>query len=89
VNTELDRHGVGVARIERDRREELIFNAETLELLGTRQVLVNTDLDSPCRSDRRLDEDHHYERPLSLLAQQAEIDRIRSQRPSSSEGDQL
>ena len=40
---QLDRQGVGVTRIERDRREELIFNAETLELLGTRQVLVNTD----------------------------------------------
>lgn len=40
---QLDRHGIGVARIEGDRREELIFNAQTLELLGTRQVLNNTD----------------------------------------------
>lgn len=145
---QLGRHGVGVARIERDRREELIFNAETLELLGTREVLINTDsgyasagaiVGWTCFVDRQLvmalpgdvppvpgppcassgagrgtpirpgfmlstgyftDVRSHADRWLSegiidesdhsaLLAQQAEIDRIRSQRPPTSEGGQL
>ena len=38
---QIGRSGVSVARDERDRREELIFDAETLELLGTRQVLID------------------------------------------------
>jgi hypothetical protein len=41
AHDQIGRSGVGVARDERDRREELIFDAETLELLGTRQVLIN------------------------------------------------
>jgi hypothetical protein len=41
AHDQLGRSGVGVARDEGDRREELIFDAETLELLGTRQVLIN------------------------------------------------
>jgi hypothetical protein len=40
---QLDRHGVSVARIERDEREELIFDAKTLELLGTRQTLTSLE----------------------------------------------
>lgn len=38
---QIGRHGIGVARNEDDRREELIFDAKTLELLGTRQVLID------------------------------------------------
>ena len=40
---QLDRHGVSVARIERDKREELIFDPRTFELLGMRQTLTNSD----------------------------------------------
>lgn len=41
AHDQIGRAGVGVARTERDRREELIFDGETLELLGTRQVLID------------------------------------------------
>jgi hypothetical protein len=144
---QLGRHGVGVGRTERDRREELIFNAETLELLGTRQVLIHADsgyapagaivgwtcfvdrqlvmalpgdvppvpgppcaspgagrgtpirpgftlstgyfTDVRCHADRWLSDGIITERDHSaLLAQQDEIDRVRSHHPPTAEGDQ-
>ena len=41
AHDQIGRSGIGVARNEGERREELIFDVETLELLGTRQVLIN------------------------------------------------
>jgi len=38
---QIGRPGISVARNERGRREELIFDARTLELLGTREVLID------------------------------------------------
>jgi hypothetical protein len=40
---QLGRPGVGIARVERAHREELIFDRETQELLGYRQVLIDPD----------------------------------------------
>jgi hypothetical protein len=40
---ELKRSGVGVAREERGHRGELIFDPDTLELLGYREVLLDPD----------------------------------------------
>ena len=42
---QLGRPGFGVARVERNYREELIFSLETREVLGYRQVLVAPDVD--------------------------------------------
>jgi hypothetical protein len=41
---QLGRPGFGVARVERNYREELIFSPDTRELLGYRQVLVAPDV---------------------------------------------
>ena len=41
AHDELKRSGIGVARDERGHREELIFDPDTLELLGYRQVLLD------------------------------------------------
>lgn len=40
---QLGRPGVGIGRVERNLREELVFNPDTQELLGYRQVLVDPD----------------------------------------------
>lgn len=40
---ELKRSGIGVAREERGHRAELIFDRDTLELLGYREVLLDPD----------------------------------------------
>jgi hypothetical protein len=40
---QLSRVGIGIARVERNHREELVFNPNTRELLGYRQVLVDPD----------------------------------------------
>lgn len=40
---ELKRPGIGITREERGHREELIFDPDTLELLGYRQVLLDPD----------------------------------------------
>jgi hypothetical protein len=40
---ELKRPGIGIARDERGHREELIFDLDTLELLGYRQVILDPD----------------------------------------------
>jgi hypothetical protein len=39
----LGRPGVGIARVERAHREELIFDLKTRELLGYRQILIDPD----------------------------------------------
>jgi len=43
AHDELKRSGIGVGRDERGHREELIFDSDTLELLGYRQVLLDPD----------------------------------------------
>ena len=42
---QLGRPGLGIACVERNQREELIFNRDTQELLGYRQALVAPDVD--------------------------------------------
>ena len=42
---EIGRAGHGIARVERGKRVELIFNPESFELLGSREVLIDPDAD--------------------------------------------
>jgi hypothetical protein len=44
ASDQLGRPGFGVARVERNYREELIFSPDTREVLGYRQVLVAPDV---------------------------------------------
>jgi hypothetical protein len=43
ANDQLGRAGIGIARVERAYRVELIFDRETQELLGYRQILIGPD----------------------------------------------